>query len=135
MTDLFDQVVNYNCDRDLFRNIVSLRDSQDLFDDLSDAPSAWTAAQTLEVASKPYPYVSLASVIDRLFEESAYYHAIRYPFRNWAPSRYSDGSYGVWYGADTFVTTIHETAYHARQGLLADAVWQDLLVVRIELNV
>ena len=135
MTDLFDQVVNYNCDRDLFRNIVSLRDSQDLFDDLSDAPSAWTAAQTLEMASKPYPYVSPQSVIDRPFEESAYYQAIQYPFRNWAQSRYSDGSYGVWYGADTLVTTIHETAYHWRQGLLADAGWQDLLGVRIERKV
>ncbi|MDQ2077078.1 RES family NAD+ phosphorylase [Marinimicrobium sp. ABcell2] len=135
MTELFDDVKNYNCDRDLFRNIVSLRDSQDLFDDLSDAPQAWEAAQALEMASKPYPYVSPQAVIDRPFEESAYYQAIQYPFNNWAQSRYSDGTYGVWYGADALTTTIHETAYHWVNGLLADVGWQNLLGVRIERKV
>lgn len=135
MADLFDELANYNCDRDLFRNIVSLRDSQDLFDDLSDTPAAWVAAQTLEMASKPYPYVSPQAIIDRPFEESIYYQAIQYPFRHWARSRYSDGSYGVWYGADTLATTIHETAYHWTHGLLADVGWQNLLGVRIERKV
>jgi len=87
------------------------------------------------MASKPYPYVSPQAIIDRPFEESIYYQAIQYPFRHWARSRYSDGSYGVWYGADTFATTIHETAYHWTHELLADVGWQNLLGVRIERKV
>ena len=36
-------------------------------------------------------------------------------------SRYSDGSFGVWYGADSIETTVHETVHHWRSGFLRDA--------------
>ena len=106
---------------DLIRNIVSLRRSEDLFDDLSDDPEHWQSAVQLEINAKPPVFVSHVPVIDRPFEEAEWNDAIGYPFRNWMRSRYSDGSFGIWYGADTIETTIHETAHHWQAHLLADA--------------
>lgn len=106
---------------DLYRNIVSLRVSEDLFDDLSDEPENWQSAIALELQTKPATYVSHTPVIHRPFEEAAWDEAIGFPFRRWTSSRFSDGSFGVWYGADSLTTTIHETVYHWRHGLLDDA--------------
>ena len=106
---------------DLVRNIVSIRVSQDLFDDLSDNPADWQTAIRLELATKPRMFVSPVPTIDRPFEEARWNDAIHYPFRHWMKSRYADGSFGVWYGSDTVETSVYETLYHWRQGLLADA--------------
>ena len=106
---------------DLMRNIVSLRVSQDLFDDLSDRPADWDAAIALEVATKPPAFTSAQPVLHRPFEEARWNDAIHYPFRHWMRSRYSDGSFGVWYGADSIETTVHETVHHWRSGFLQDA--------------
>ena len=106
---------------DLVRNIVSIRVSQDLFDDLSDNPADWQTAIKLELATKPRMFVSPVPVIDRPFEDARWNDAIHYPFRHWMKSRYSDGSFGVWYGADSIETTVHETVHHWRSGFLQDA--------------
>lgn len=106
---------------DLMRNIVSLRVSQDLFDDLSDHPADWDAAIALELATKPPLFSSAQPVLYRPFEEACWNDAIHYPFRHWMRSRYSDGSFGVWYGADSIETTVHETVHHWRSGFLQDA--------------
>jgi hypothetical protein len=103
------------------RNIVSLRVSQDLFDDLSDRPADWDAAIALELATKPPAFTSAQPVLHRPFEEARWNDAIHYPFRHWMRSRYSDGSFGVWYGADSIETTVHETVHHWRSGFLQDA--------------
>jgi hypothetical protein len=106
---------------DVFRNIVSIRVSQDLFDDLSDDPKAWASAINLELATKPPEFKSPIPIIDRPFEEAAWNEAIGYPFTHWMRSRYSDGSFGVWYGSASLEISVHETAHHWRAGLLADA--------------
>ena len=106
---------------DLIRNIVSLRVSQHLFDDLSDSPSDWDTAIALELKTKPPPFASNTPVINRPFEEALWNNAIGYPFKNWMRSRFSDGSFGVWYGSDSLETTIHETVHHWCSGFLADA--------------
>ena len=116
---------------DLMRNIVSLRVSENLFDDLSAAAEDWDAAIALERMSKPQLFASPLPVIHRPFEEAHWNDAIAFPFRHWLRSRYSDGSYGVWYGSDAVETTVHETVYHWRQGLLADAGY-DQPGIRIE---
>lgn len=118
--------------RDLYRNIVSLRTSQDLFDDLSDNPADWQAAIHLEMSHKPPQFRSAQPVIDRPFEQAEHLSAVRYPFDHWAQSRFSSGRFGVWYGSSALSTTIHETVYHWRQGLLADAGWADTEGVSIE---
>ena len=106
---------------DLLRNIVSLRRSEDLFDDLSPDPMHWDAAIRLELASKPPMLTANQPVINRPFEEAAWNDAIAYPFKHWMRSRYSKGNFGIWYGADSIETSVHETVYHWRHGLLADA--------------
>lgn len=110
--------------RPLIRNIVSLRVSQDLFDDLSDRPEDWKLAQQVEDAVKPQAYRSAQPVIDRPFEEAAWFHAVGFPFSRWGASRYSNGSFGVWYGSDTVETGVWETAWHWYFGFLADAGFQ-----------
>ncbi|MDX9875639.1 MAG: RES family NAD+ phosphorylase [Spongiibacteraceae bacterium] len=104
-----------------YRNIVSLRASRDLFDDLSDDPGDRAIAAAVELAHKPPTYHAAQPVISRPFEEAAWSAAIGFPFVHWTRSRYSDGSFGVWYGGDSVATTVHETAWHWRNGLLSDA--------------
>lgn len=117
--------------QDIARNIKSIRVTQDLFDDLSDDPADWDVAQQHELATKPPTYESSVPVIDRPFAESAWFNAIEFPFKHWAASRFSDGSYGIWYGSDSVETTVHETVHHWRNGFLADAGY-DQLVIRGE---
>lgn len=121
MKQIFEHVGLADTHIDLMRNIVSLRISQDLFDDLSDKPAERDAAVALELATKPRLFASPQPVIQRPFEEAAWNEAVRYPFTHWMRSRYSDGSFGVWYGADSVETSVYETVHHWRTGLLADA--------------
>jgi len=114
---------------DVARNIVSLRDSQDLFDDLSDDSSDWRLAQQVEEEAKPPLYRSPTPIVDRPFEDAAWFNAIAWPFRHWQVSRFSDGTYGVWYGSDTVETTVHESAWHWVHGLLTDAGFEHESVV------
>lgn len=106
----------------LYRNIVSLRTSEDLFDDLGGSAEAQDAANRLEVQTKPHPYGVRDRIIQRPFDEADWFNAIQFPFENWQASRFSDGRFGVWYGAGDLDTTIYETAYHWAQ-FLADAGW------------
>jgi hypothetical protein len=92
-----------------------------LFDDLTDDPEAWQATQLLEMETKPKLFNSHQPIIDRPFEEAEWNTAIAYPFQHSSQSRFSDGSFGVWYGADSIETTVHETAYHWQKILLDDA--------------
>jgi len=93
--------------QDVAHNIKSIRVSQNLFDDLSDDPADWEIAQQHELATKPHTYGSPNTIIDRPFEEADWLNAIEFPFRNWAASRFCDGSFGIWYGSDLVETTVH----------------------------
>lgn len=135
MDKLFNGLTLTDYHDDIHRNIVSLRVTEDLYDDLSDNPDAWQAAVDLEMASKPHTYISNQPVIARPFEEAHYNDAIEYPFHHWANTRYSNGSFGVWYGTDTLETSIHETVHHWRFELLADAGWQDIEGVEVQRKV
>jgi hypothetical protein len=94
---------------DLARNIMGIRVSQDLFDDLAESAADRAVAVAAESATRiPSP----APLITRPFD---YGTVITYPFApyNWQATRYSDGlSYGVWYGALELETTVHETVHH-----------------------
>jgi hypothetical protein len=119
--DLFADLHVVNVQGTVLRNIVSLRVSQNLFDDLSADPAEQRLALQVEDAVKPLNYQSATPIIHRPFEEAEWFNAIGYPFKQWSTSRYSDGSFGVWYGADSLEATVFETAYHWYTGLLADA--------------
>jgi len=129
VNSLFAQLTLADVDQDVVRNIVSLRQSQDLFDDLSSNPAEWLLAQQVEDDVKPPRYQSRTPVIDRPFEDAAWFNAITWPFSNWQASRFSRGAYGVWYGSESVETTVYETAHHWVQGLLRDAGYERETVV------
>ncbi len=89
------------------RNIVSLRQSEDLFDDISDGDPALSAiAQRLESALK-------SNVPTGTIQRGFFYSApLQYPFSNITESRYSDGTFGVLYGSLDLETTVYETVHH-----------------------
>ena len=129
MNSPFAQVSLADVHQDVARNIVSLRQSQDLFDDLTDDPVAWLLAQKVEDEVKPPPYRSGTPVIDRPFEDAEWFNAIIWPFKHWQSSRFSDGSHGVWYGSESVETTVHESSYHWYRGLLGDAGFERMTVI------
>ncbi|NDU88134.1 MAG: RES family NAD+ phosphorylase [Ferrovum sp.] len=129
MNSLFAQLTLADVHQDVARNIVSLRESQNLFDDLTDDPTEWLLAQKVEDEVKPPPYRSRMPIIDRPFEDADWFNAIVWPFKHWQASRFSDGSYGVWYGSESVETTVYESAYHWYSGLLSDAGFDRQIVI------
>jgi len=92
-----------------YRNIVSLRKSQELFDDLTGGDASMSAV-AIEAEAKVKANIP-PGFIPRGFH---YTISIKYPFENepYLKTRYGNGSCGVWYGALALNTTIHETAFH-----------------------
>lgn len=129
MNSLFARLTLADVHQDVARNIVSLRQSQDLFDDLTDDPAEWLLAQTGEDEVKLLPYRSRVPIIDRPFEDAQWFNAIMWPFQHGHTSRFSDGSYGVWYGSESVETTVYESAHHWYRGLLSDAGFERLTVI------
>ncbi|WP_374327758.1 RES family NAD+ phosphorylase [Azonexus sp.] len=129
MNSLFAQLALADIHMDIARNIVSLLQSQDLFDDLTDDPAEWLLAQKVEDEIKPPPYRSHTPIINRPFEDAEWFNAISWPFKHWQASRFSDGTYGVWYGSESVETTVYESAYHWYRGLLSDAGFERMEVV------
>lgn len=109
--------------RDWHRAIVSLRVSIDLFRDLVDNPEDQSVLIAHEMATKTCQGES--PLITRPFEESEIYEpiasAIAWPFEHPCRSRFSVGDFGVWYGGDSLLTSVHETVYHFRIDTLASS--------------
>lgn len=104
---LFDKTRDF--DGDAYRNIVSLRESEDLFSDLSDGDENLSSIATAAE-------MKVKSAIPSGFLQRGFHYttSITYPFEHepYLRTRYGNGSYGVWYGALALDTTIHETAFH-----------------------
>lgn len=109
---------------DWLRNIVSLRKTVDLFAELVSDTADTRVLIEHELATKPTR--EPAPIISRPFEEAALYDpiqaAIDWPFEHPCRTRYSDGSYGVWYGARTLETSIRETVHHFGRNTLASEI-------------
>lgn len=129
MNSLFCKLTLADVHQDVARNIVSLRESQDLFDDLTEDPAEWLLAQKVEDQVKPPPYRSHTPVIDRPFEDAEWFNAITWPLKHWQASRFSESTYGVWYGSDSVETTVYESAYHWYKSLLCDAGFDRQVVI------
>lgn len=114
--EFFDK--NTSLNEDTMRNIVSLRESINLFDELSDDPEDQAVAIQVELETKKDIYPSTPATIHKGF---IYNTAISYPYltRPFLDTRFGDGSYGVWYGSLDLVTTIYETAYHMFNAILS----------------
>lgn len=109
---LFDRLTDY--DGPVFRNITSLRRSEDLFDDLVEDAAGREAALAADLRMRP----GATGILERGF---AYSQAIAYPFASdgTVASRYGDGSVRVWYGALEEDTALAETCWHQLQQLRA----------------
>lgn len=90
MEKLFSTLALKDIHSDLFRNIVSLKKSKNLYDDLSDDAEAWSSAVQLEIETKPKIFSNQDPAINRPFEEAKWNEAIGYPFRNSSQSRFSE---------------------------------------------
>ena len=129
MEQLFSHLTLTDVHHNVIRNIVSIRSSQDLFDDLTSSPQEWALAQLVENEVKPPPYQSRTPVIHRPFEDAQWFNAIGWPFKHWQASRFSDGSFGVWYGCESAETSVYETAHHWFSGFLTDAGFEKVKVI------
>lgn len=129
MDSLFAELALADVRQEAARNIASPRQPHDLYDDLSTDPADWLRAERLEDEVRPPSQQSQTPVIDGPFEDAAWFSAIEWPFRYWQLSRFSDGSYGVWYGSDSVETSVYESAYHWYGGLLTDAGFEREVVV------
>lgn len=112
--------ITHDSQRDWYRNIVSLRVSENLWDDITDSDDTLDAIRNLESAFKPFKEPE--PTISRPFEEAEVVNpiadVIEYPFEHPSETRFSAGRYGVWYGAERLETSIHETVYHWRRAEL-----------------
>lgn len=101
------------------RNIVSLRETRDLFASLVDDEDEARIVMEHEITVKPY--LRFPSITQRPFEFAevveSVAEAISWPFDHPAESRFSGGRFGCWYGAGSLETSIFETGFH---------FWQDL---------
>ena len=92
---LFDQTADF--DGQPYRNITSLRESKDLFDDLTDGDKDASAiAAEAEMRVKDHLILRDPEIIHRSFHYTR--SIIEYPFKN-EPclfTRFGDGTYGVW---------------------------------------
>lgn len=107
---LYDRLCDFR--QDAYRNIVSLRESEDLFDDISDGDEA---AETVAVYTEMHGKRDLPIGDDVISRSMAYNEAVSFPFEPHDPpllSRFSDGSFPAWYGSIDWETTVYETCYH-----------------------
>ena len=127
---MFGDLCSANADfhADLVRNIKTIREAQDLFDDLSDDPRDRAVALAAEAEERvPTP----AAVVTRPFD---YGTVISHSFdpSNWQATRYSDARrFGVWYGAAEAETTVYETVFHWHRFLM-DNGWVSGATVAVE---
>lgn len=98
MNSLFSKLKLADVHQDVAINIVALRESQDLFDDLTEEAGEWLLAQKVEDEVKPPPYRSRTPVIDRPFEDAEWFNAIAWPFKHWQATRLWWRSSLVWHG-------------------------------------
>lgn len=134
MKALFAQITLAVVDRDVARNIVSFREPQNVFDDLSERADEWKVAEQVQDEVGLPLYRSKTPIIDRPFEDANWLNAIHWPHKNRQhtnnqQSRFSDGTFGVWYGSETIETTVYESAFHWYSGLLNDAGFEREVVV------
>ncbi|MGB5750212.1 MAG: RES family NAD+ phosphorylase [Desulfobacterales bacterium] len=108
---LFDESADYTGQP--YRNITTLRESEDLFDDLTDGDeNASAIAAEAEMRVKDRSVLRDPKIIHRGFDYTR--SIIEYPFKNepYLFTRFGDGTYGVWYGSLEMKTTVFETGFH-----------------------
>lgn len=100
-----------------WRIIASRYPPIQLFERLSDDPAVWDALIELEQRTNPRARDELGNIAlvapeDRVKGAGAGYVMASFTHLNPKGSRFSDGSYGVYYAASTLETAIAETVFH-----------------------
>jgi hypothetical protein len=100
-----------------WRIIASRHPPIDLFERLTPDPAVWEALIALEELTNPRVRdevgdIALVAPEDRISGAGASYVMASFTHRNPKGSRFSDGSYGVYYAAARLATAIAETVYH-----------------------
>ncbi len=92
----------------IYRNVPAPRPALDRFGDLLDPEDDDSGAEAAAALADSFP-----GSIDMNPEEH-HYRAVGFPFesQNFAPTRFSDGFFPVFYASLDAETTIYETAYH-----------------------
>ena len=115
---LFDTTADYTGRP--YRNITTLKESEDLFDDLTagDEQASAIAAEA-EIRVKRPSTLGDPKIIHRGFQYTR--AIIDYPFKiePYLLTRFGDGTYGVWYGSLEMKTTVFETGFHMIKAELA----------------
>ena len=100
-----------------WRIIASRYPPIQLFERLTNDPAVWDALIELEQWTNPrvrdeIGNIALVAPEDRVTGAGASYVMASFTHLNPKGSRFSDGSYGVYYAASTLKTAIAETAFH-----------------------
>lgn len=103
--------------RQAWRIIASRYPPINLFERVSDDPAVWEALIELEQATNPRlrdeaGEVRLVPAARRVSGPGASWVMAPFTHLNPSGSRFSDGSFGVFYAAGSLDTAIRETAYH-----------------------
>jgi len=103
--------------RKAWRIIASRYPPINLFERLSNDPAAWEVLIELEQATNPRVRdqvgdISLVPTSRRVIGNNASWVMAPFTHLNRKGSRFSNGSYGVYYAAQQLETAIRETAYH-----------------------
>jgi hypothetical protein len=108
---LFDRTTDFKGQS--YRNVTTLLESEDLFDDLTDGDeNASAIAAEAEMRVKDDQIFRDPKIIHRSFHYTR--SIIEYPFKNepYLFTRFGDGTSGVWYGSLEMKTTVFETGFH-----------------------
>jgi hypothetical protein len=105
----------------------------DLFEDLTNDPAEWELLAELEAAVNPrvrQDFGEISLVPPELRIPST---VVMAPFVHLNPvgSRFSDGSYGVYYAANSLETAVRETVYHLEVRLSAGQAASDDMDQRV----
>lgn len=103
-----------------WRVIASRFPPIDLFERVSPDPAAWEALIALEQATNPrlrdqVGEIALVTPEDRVTGPGATYVMASFTHLNPKGSRFSDGTYGVYYAASDLETAVAETMFHFEQ--------------------
>lgn len=105
----------------------------DLFEDLTSDPAEWELLAELEAALNPRVRQEIGEISLVPPERRVHSTVVMAPFVHLNPlgSRFSGGSYGVYYAASSLKTAILETVYHLEQRLSAGRAAADDLDQRV----
>jgi hypothetical protein len=98
-------------DEQCYRNIATCHPSQSLFDDIVDSEDEYKILIAWENASSGIDH--LTPQPNRIFQYSDISSSVAAVFQktNWNPSRFTDGTFGVWYAGLSQETSLQETLY------------------------